>query len=328
MRGMRFILWLGLGLGVLWGGYWFVGAHFVETIVVAWFADHKAAGLVAENTGVSVSGFADRFDMTVSDPDLADPATGWGWQAPFAQVFAMTWKPWHLIAALPHSQVIKVPGGQKVTISSTRMMASLLMQPKTSLPPERLVIEGEGLALTSDANWTLGAEKLVLAAEKDPTRANTLHLGADATNLGLPAPMAALPDLGPIATLVHLDASVALSAPIAWQMEGAQVLGYSLTSLHIIWGRLDLSGQGAVTADATGLAIGKIDFTLKGWRSLPSVVVALGLVKPEMKESLTRALEFLAASSPDPEVLTLALTFKDGQMSLGPLPLGPSPRLN
>ena len=327
MRWMRFILWLVLGLGVLWGGYWFVGAHFVETTVVGWFADQRAAGIVAENTGVSVSGFADRFDVTVSDPHLAGPISGWGWKAPFAQVFAMTWKPWHLIAALPHSQVVEVPGGQKVTVASTRMMASLLMQPKSTLPPERLVMEGEGLALNSDAGWTLGAEKLVLAAETDPTRVNAVHLGADATNLALPAAVAALPDLGPVAALVHLDATVGLSVPLDWQMDGAQVLGVTLTSLHIIWGTLDLTAQGEVTPDATGLAVGKIDFTLKGWRSLPGVVVALGLVKPEMKVSVTRALEFLAASSHDPQVLTLPLTFKDGQMSLGPLPLGPSPAL-
>ena len=327
MGWVRYFLGLVLALGILWGGYWFVGAHYVDRAVNDWFAEQKAAGLVADNAGVSVAGFADRFDMTVTSPHLADPVTGWGWQAPFAQVFAMTWKPWHLIAALPHTQVVDVPG-EKVTVASARMMASLLMQPKTGLPPQRLVVESAGLVLTSDANWTVGAEKLVLAAENDLTRANSLHLGADATNLTLPANLSNLPDLGPTVSTVHLDATLALSAPIAWQMEGARLAGLTVTQAHITWGTIDLVAQGNVVPDANGLASGKIDLDLKGWRSLPGVVVALGVVKPDMKVSITRGLEFLAAASPDPQVLHLALTFKDGEMSLGPLPLGPAPRLD
>ena len=327
MGWVRYLLSFCLALGIMWGGYWFVGAHYIDSTVNDWFAEQKAAGLVADNAGVSVEGFADRFDMTVTSPHLADPAAGWGWQAPFAQVFAMTWKPWHLIAALPHTQVVEVRG-EKVTVASTRMMASLLMQPKTGFPPQRLVVEGEGLALNSDANWTVGAQKLVLAAENDPTRAGSLHLGADAANLTLPAAVANLPDLGPTVSMVHLDATLALSSPIGWEMEGAQLMGLTVTQLHIIWGSIDLVAQGNVVPDATGLASGKINLDLKGWRSLPGVVVALGLVKPDMKVSITRGLEFLAAASPDPQVLHLALTLKDGEMSLGPLPLGPAPRLN
>ena len=333
MRSMRYLLWTCLVLGILWGSYWFVGSRAIESGVRTWFADQKAAGLVAETSGVSVAGFADRFDLTVSDLHLADPVTGWGWKAPFAQVLAMTWKPWHLIAALPHTQEADLPDGQKITIGSTRLMASLLMRPSLTFGFTRAVVEGEGLALTSDTGWTAGAEKVVLATENDPTRKNTLHLGADVANLSLPVAFAQDTDLGGTMALVHLDAYVSLSQPIDTNMRNPQVLGGGITALHVVWGAMDLTGAGQITPDVQGFAQGKIDLNLKGWRQVPAVVVALGLVPERNQVTVLRALEFLSASGtngstgPDPEVLSLPLTFKDGYMSLGPLPLGHAPRL-
>lgn len=321
---MRFILWLGLAMGVLWGAYWFAGSYGIEKATRAWFQDQQAAGRVAENSGINVAGFADRFDLTVTAPRLSDPVSGWGWQAPFAQVFAMTWKPWHLIAALPNDQTLTLPDGQKVDVASSSLRASLLMHPAPGLPPRRFVLDGEGLGLTSDAGWTAKAEKLVLAAEANGTE---LRLGADGTNLSPPQTLAALPDLGPVLSTLHLDARVTFAAPVTWDMQSAQPQDLTLTAAHVVWGKMDLTATGEVKPDATGMAEGKIDMDLKGWRSLPAVVVALGLVKPETEPTVQRALEFLAASSPDPEVLRLPLIFHKGVMSLGPLPLGPAPML-
>lgn len=327
MRSMRFFLWFVLGLGILWAGYWFAGSRAVEQGAQAWFADQRAAGLVAQNDGLSVSGFADRFDLTVTNPHVADPVSGWGWQAPFAQVFAMTWKPWHLIAALPQTQEITVPDGQTVTLGSQRLMASLLMQPSMTLGFERAVVEGETLALTSVTGWRAGADKIVLAAERDATRANTLRLGADVTALSLPDAVAHLPNLGPVVSAMHFDAHITLSHPIDLNLADPQVLDATLTQLHITWGALDLTAVGSVKPDAQGLAEGKFDLNLKGWRTLGAAAVALGLVPPSNAVTIERGLEFLAAASPDAETLSLPLTFAKGTMSLGPLPLGPSPRL-
>ena len=76
---MRAILWLVLGLGVVWGSYWFVGSNVVENAAIDWFAHAADQGIAATEDGISVAGFPNRFDMTVTNPHLADPATGWGW---------------------------------------------------------------------------------------------------------------------------------------------------------------------------------------------------------------------------------------------------------
>ena len=325
MRWVRFLLWFVLGLGVLWGGYWFVGAQALERTTQAVFADQRAAGLVAENSAVSVAGFADRFDLTISDPHLADPISGWGWQAPFVQILAMTWKPWHVILALPPTQTIQLPDGQDVTLTSSRLMASVLMQPSATLPLNRAVIEGERLTLSSTQGWRIGVDKAVMAAERSPTQANTLRLGADLGALTLPQAYANIPDLGPALTAVHLDASVTLSQPVDRTLSDPHLLDLSLTQFHITWGAVDLTATGQIKADAKGMASGQIDLRLKGWESLPAAAVALGLVPPSNEISVQRGLEFLAKASPDPEVISLPLKLAEGMMTLGFIPLGPAP---
>ena len=106
---MRKLLFLMVVLVALWSGYWFVGSNAVREGVNGFFADAATQGLVAENTGVTVAGFPNRFDLTVEGLHLADPASGAGWNAPFVQVFAMTWKPWHIIAAFPPEQEVVLP---------------------------------------------------------------------------------------------------------------------------------------------------------------------------------------------------------------------------
>jgi len=45
MRWVRFLLWFVLGLGVLWGSYWFVGARALERATQAWFEGRKPQDL-------------------------------------------------------------------------------------------------------------------------------------------------------------------------------------------------------------------------------------------------------------------------------------------
>ena len=60
---MRKLLFLMVALVALWSGYWFVGSNAVRKGVNGWFADVSAQGLVAENTGVTVAGFPNRWTL-------------------------------------------------------------------------------------------------------------------------------------------------------------------------------------------------------------------------------------------------------------------------
>ena len=324
---MRVILWVVLALGVLWGGYWFVGSHYVEQAAQDWFDRAGEQGITATQDGISVAGFPNRFDLTVTKPHLADPATGWGWDAPFAQVLAMTWKPWHVIAALPNSQQITAPD-QKIALQSSKMQASVRMVPAADLPLAEVVIEGHDLQATSDQGWQVAATSLVAALASNGT---DQHLGLDITDLAPDAAVTALvPKLGATISILHLDATLSLTAPLDRHLAETQpkVTAINLSAFQLNWGDLTVGATGKITARTDGLAEGKVDFRFKNWRSIPPLLVAMGLVEPGLSNSITGGLEALAKSGPDPETLDLALTFADGRMTLGPLPLGPSPRIN
>jgi hypothetical protein len=322
---MRLIIWTCLALGVLWGGYWFVGSTAVERGVAQWFTDQAALGLTATQSDISVSGFPNRFDLTVTDPHLADPTTGWGWKAPFVQVFAMTWKPWHLIAALPHDQVIEAPG-QSITLTSSKLEGSVRFTPDTSFALQRAVVEGHDLMASSDLGWTLGVQSLILAVQHDPTRANAQHLGLNAQNLTPdPALAAALPALGPSMAEAYLDATLERTAP--QDDTSPQITALTVTDFHLTWGSLHLSAKGQIAPGANGLAEGVIDLQVQDWQQIPAILVATGIAQPAMGQAIKGGLEALAKDGKDPKTLDLPLSFNKGWMSLGPIPLGPAPLL-
>jgi hypothetical protein len=329
---MRALLGIVLAVAALWAGYWWVGSSAVERGAVDWFAAQEAQGITARNGGIAVQGFPNRFDLTVTDPDLADPAQGIGWSAPFVQVFAMTWKPWHLIAALPNTQTLTLPD-QAVTVDSSRMMASLLMHPDTAMGLNETRFEAADLALASDQGWSLTVAQVNASTLEDATKANTHRLGLSVKGIvlgdGLAKAVAAA-DLPAQLDSIHLDAHASLTAPLdrhAGETHPA-LTGLDLADASLNWGALKLTAKGTLTADEAGFAQGEIAIRVEGWRRLPPLLVAVGAIKPQLAPTIARALEVMAQGGTDPQILDVVLKCAQGRMVLGPLPLGPAPRLH
>lgn len=321
---MRGLLWVTVILAALWGGYWWAGARGVEQAATGWIDDQRARGLMVAHDGLTVSGFPNRFDLTVTGLSVADPARDTGWTTPFVQVFAMTWKPWHLIAATPGGQTITLPG-QVLTLDGSRIMASLVLTPGTDLALKETVASGEGLALSSTLGWRMTAEKVVASTRADATTANTHRLGLQATGLAPDPQIAAAAGLPAAIDTAHLDARATFSAPIdrnAGQTR-PRLTALALDRARLDWGRLKIAATGTLAADAAGFAAGDITLTVEDWPALPRLLVAMGVVTPEAEPTLAAGLKGFAKG--DPTRLEVTLTFADGQMRLGLIPLGLAP---
>ena len=329
---MRVLIWITAIAAALWGGYWFAASTAVERGVEGWFADQAAMGGVAEKASLRVAGFPNRVDVTVTGLHLANPETGTGWRAPEVQVFSMTWKPWHVIAAFAPGQVVELPG-QAVTVDGTDMGASVELHPGTALGLYRIRADGSALRLTSTAGWTLAAAKLVAATEEDPSLADTHRLGLTIEDISPdPAFVQALADPGLPAVIarLHLDAFATLSAPID-RFAGEshpRLTGLDLKDLSLDWGPLQIRALGRMTPDAGGLAEGEIALTITDWHRAMKVIVAMGGLTQAQADVLSNGLQTLADAGPDANVLNLPLKAANGRLSLGPFPLGPAPRLN
>lgn len=329
---MRALLIAVLALAALWAGYWFVGSRVLERSVEDWIAAQPAAGYEAAATDVSVQGFPNRFDLNVTEPRFADPEAGIAWSAPFVQVLAMTWKPWHVIAALPDRQTVTLPQ-EELTVTSSRLRGSVIVTPGTELTLDRSTIEGDGLRLSSTRGWETAVSRLLLATRRKADDASAHEIWFEAQSLtpdqAFRMEMQSRSDLPELIDSVEVDAVAGFSAPIdrfAAQTQ-PRLNRLTLSRADLKWGRLSLSAKGSVQPGPDGVAEGRIDLRAKPWRDLIPVIVAAGLVTAEFAPNVERALELMAQQGTNPDVLEIPLSFTGGRMNLGPIPLGPAPRL-
>ena len=330
---MRALLVVVLVAAALWGGYWFVGSRAVEQSVQGWFAAQDGdAGLEASEAGVTVAGFPNRFDLTVTEPRIMDTVEGIGWTAPFVQVFSMTWKPWHIIAAFPQEMTVFVPG-QEVVVSSTQAQASVVLVPGTDLALNRTVLVGDGVALRSTAGWEVSATSARFATTRAPDDATAHEVGLELTTINLDAAfrmaLQQASDLPEQIDQLRVDARLEFSAPLDRHAAETRPKPEAVVLREALlrWGDLVISGRGEVVPASNGRAEGRIEIRVENWRKMVPVMVTAGLITPQVSETVTKAMELLANQDGTPEVLDVPLVFSDGRMSLGPIPLGPAPSL-
>jgi hypothetical protein len=335
---MRKLLFLLLIVTALWSGYWFVGSSAIRNGAETWFADQARAGVKAEKTGLSVAGFPNRFDLTVDGLQLADARSGISWQAPFVQVFAMTWKPWHVIAALPPEQVLSLPD-QTLTITSTGLEASLRAKPAMDAPLAEARVAGAALSLASDLGWTLGLGEFKVGLRADPaTSPSSYELGFDlAPIIPDPAFLTALkavtipdlpsPDFPDEVDLLSGTIFLTASAPLDRHVGETRpyLTKVEIRQFNFAWGKLAATASGMIEADGNGYAAGKVTINVTNWDQLPALLVATGVVKQEAAPTIANGMRALASQTPDITVLSLTLDMADGRMSFGPFPLGPAP---
>jgi hypothetical protein len=337
---MRILLALVALSSALWGGYWFVGSRALIHQVDAAQARAQAAGLAARFQA-EVTGFPNRFDLTLNDLTLQDPASGVGWQAPFFQLFALSYQPHKMIAVWPHRQVVTT-GVQEITVTSDDMRASFAVRAAAALPLDRVIFVAGNLTLAAGSQGaTLRDLRLALRAVDD--QPNTYDLGAEITGLR-PDPaylapiLARLPANQPLPDTIdtlHLEGFLALDRPLdrfaaqdaARNRALPEPRSLRVRNARLIWGDLDVTATGTLAVGPDGLLSGRIEMRATGWQVLVPLATAAGLIRPEIAPTYANALQVLADLSPPLDQVEVPLTLADGQMRLGPLPLGPAPRL-
>jgi hypothetical protein len=326
---MRGLIWAVAVVAVLWSGLWVVAARMTGHALTGWIAAQGGA-VTAE---VSVAGFPNRVDITATDVAAGDTGFGPGWQAPFVQVFAMLWKPWHLIAALPTEQTVTLPGGLQVSVGSDRLQSSLVLVPGTALALDRLNIAGDGLRLAgAGAGTPLRVETLRLAVHRDAAVPDTLHLGLEAAGVLPPAAFRSLFPAGRSAPAgpgnLRMDARAELTGPVDRTALNAlpQVLALDIGSLTLDWGTLSLSAKGRLGVDASGYLEGQLDLDISGWRTGLDLAVAAGALQPGVADTWAAFAEQL--QDPATGRLTLPMTWRNGAARFGPLRVGVAPRIS
>jgi hypothetical protein len=332
---MRILLAVILVAAAAWAGYWFLGAQAIERGLRGWLDARAAEGWVVSVDRVNTAGFPNRFDTTLDAVELADPATGWAWRAPFFQTLALSYRPNHMIAVWPDTQTLATPL-QRMDIASDRIRGSLVFAGGRAFTLDRATVEMSAVTVASDSGWRAAMADSQLALRRTPARAgHSYDVAFEATDLALPDGLAARlgqgANVGDVVQRLSVEAQVEFDAP--WDRRAIedrrpQPRRIDLSLARASWGGLDLRVAGTVDVDATGVPTGSVTIKATNWREMLAMAQAAGMVPDNLARLLEGGLAQMARMNGNPDTLDVPLRFAEGRVSLGGLlPLGPAPRL-
>lgn len=331
---MRKLISLLVAASVLYGGYWFVGSTAVETGLRTWLDQDHGNTTEIRYASLATRGFPNRFDTTITEPTYGDAATGFSWSAPFVQIFALSYKPNHIIAVLPNRQSIQTRY-QDLELTSDTLRSSVVFEAGTDLAFLRSVTEGANLRLASNGGWEIDLASGQLAIRKAIGSPQGYQVTLTAKTLGPVDGLKALfrntADLPDAVETVALDATLEFDRPWdrhAFSAEPPQLTTIRLEKAAANWGRLTLSATGDLVLDSNGYPDGRLNVYAVNWRDIYDAVLTAGIVAPNMETTLKTVLTAMANADGTENDLEIPWVFKGGRMSFGPIPLGPAPRLN
>ena len=332
MRAIFGLVRLAVVAGLIWSGLWLAGAELARGAITAWLAERRAEGWLAEAGPVKVTGYPARFALRLDALDLADPDTGLAWAAPGLRLASDAWDPLDLRLDWPAEQMIATPEG-RIAFTTTGMGARLALAPGPTLTLRAAEFEVQDGALASTEGWRARLAEARLSAVRIGDRADRLALSFTAAEAEPSAPLLALLDprgrLPRMIDRLEIAADVDFDAP--WDIHAIdrrrpQPTRIDLSRLAARWGQLELLAAGKLEIDAEGRATGAVQLRAVNWREMLALGQDTGLIPPDLASTLETALSLLAAATGRPETLEVPLYFTGGEMSLGPVPLGPAPR--
>lgn len=300
-----------------WAAYWSVSAWQVNRQVDAWFAARQAEGWTASYDSRSLSGFPNRLDLSFEGLSLSDPQSGASYRANRLDILRLVYDPAHLILAFGSDQELTTPQGG-TWIDSTGLRASLR---QTDGALTRLNLEAESLSL-SGAAGTLALAEPRAALAATPEAPATYQLGLTAE--------AAAGRSANSADGVKLRGTVALTAPLPVVLTSAprpqpRALEIDLAEFRQADLLLQLAGDLAI--DPAGRPTGDLTLRAENWQGLLAEAQRSGQLPAAVADGITQAIGLIAGLSGRRDQIDLPLRLSGDRVWLGPLPIGPAPRL-
>ncbi|MCY4336060.1 MAG: DUF2125 domain-containing protein [Litoreibacter sp.] len=329
---MRKLLGLIIVAAIGWSVYWFIGAEGHKAAMTTWLDDRRAEGWQVEYTDHTVAGFPNRFDTSFTDLRLTDPETGLSWQAPFFQILSLSYQPNHLIAVWPNEQIIATPR-ERFTLKTSGMRASIKVKPSTTLELDNAQVEVSQAEIASSEGWTSRFNALNGAIRNVETGEPLYDVAANIDQFQPADPIrnfidrdGTLPD---VIEEVRFDLNMELAGPldrIALEDGRPDVTGLTIRDARAAWGELELRMNGEMFVENT-VPNGEVNITARNWKEMLALAVQTGALDGEAARAAEFALSLLAASSGGENSLDATLNLSRGAILLGPIPVGPAPRI-
>ncbi len=285
-----------------------------------------ASGIQVAWTHRSISGFPFRLDLDISGPRLRESG-GWGLAAPRLKAEAFVFAPRHWVVVAPDGATLIRRRGGAVIVRARVLRASLS---DAAAHPPRLSVEGlsltfapgpdaEPVALTS-------AAELHLHAKSGPDDQGAAYVEIDGARTAAPGVLNDIAAGAPVTLIADVIYSHAHTVEGNGFADALRRWNGTATvrSLRLTAGNAGAETRtGALSLDGDGRLRGTLALTLKQGPRLMTVLAAHAALSPE---SLTLAQTVIAAHSKAGKA-AVTLDFLAGRTTLGPVSIGPAPRV-
>lgn len=325
---------IGIVLALLWSGYWFVAGYSLRSGIEEWFDARRTEGWQADYAELSTSGFPARHLTRLDHPALADPATGAAWSA--------DWLSFDSPAVWPGHQTLRVAAtpqrfsyfDQTVEVTMQEARADLRLHPGLALEVEQMALTSGPWTVDGPDGPVMQASSLTLSADQDPDEPARYALVAEANDFtpgtGLREKLQRATSLPQEFTAAKIQMAVTFDRPwdrTALEDRRPQPRQIDLALAEMEWGALRLFATGSLTVDERGIPEGEIAVKAENWKDMLAMARAAGAVPEQAVGAIEQVLGLLAGISGNPNALDAELSFRGGMMRLGPLPVGPAPRI-
>lgn len=320
--------------GIAWGG----GAMVSETAATRWLNDRQTEGWVANVSDVSVSGFPLQFVTELRDLELADPETGLAWSVASLEFRQDILRLDRIEARWPAEQTFASPF-ERLSVSPAgtdglHLMAMLDVQPTNRFALDAIHADTGPLLVTSSEGWQTQWEQGSLIVNRVGDSEATYDVDAQAISMVPPeAWRDRLDPAGVLPTVMDsagVQATVTFDAP--WDMDAVEIARPQVTTLDIEdvsmrWGDMLFRATGVLDVTPGGVPEGDLAVRAENWRAMVELASNAGVVPDRLRTTAEAMLQVLASLSGSEENIDATLSFSNGRMFIGPLPIGPAPSL-
>ncbi len=325
-----FVLLILIALGVC--GVWVVASARLQQGIETRAEALRGAGYTVELSGRQVAGFPFRIKLSYAEARLAAPS-GWAVEAPGLQAEAYLHGLDHWVLVAPGGMTVKRPRGGAIAIKGEGLRASLAGLTKA---PPRLVLQGTKLAFTTPPGarpFSLAsADRLEFYLKPDPESPGggrfllRLEGGkvAPGSTLGKVAADQATAGVleGRLKAITALHGKDWGAAVDAWRGASGEA-----DQLHLTFtaGTVGVdSGGGALAVGRDGRLSGAMPLQLRD----PAKALSVLEGAPSVEETAPSAAAAIARARTQGSTANIALVFQAGVVTLGPVKVGPSPKLD
>ncbi len=320
-------------LGAVWSAWWWGAGYALRQSLTGWFDAQQSRGWQAEAATLETRGYPLRHITTLTSPALADPATGAAWAADWLRLESpAAWPGRQNLYFAPTAQRLSY-FDQTVVIRADDLVARLHLHPGIALALERMQVTGGAWRIDGDDGPVMRAQSLVLAMVQSP-QPQTYQFDINAAGFAPGARLRRL--IGSSASMPDRFETLTLDMAVtfdriwdrkALEQRRPQPVAVELKLAELHWGDLRLLAAGKVTVDPGGVPEGAITVKVENWREILDMARKSGAVPSELYDTAERGLEMLASFGGNPRALDVRFNLSGGYIALGPIPLGPAPRL-